>query len=68
MRTAGETTRFPEDVNRQHAWTVHKNSRKDMMDDQKTELESPHQKIRKIAEKALWKTRTAVKVIDTASP
>ena len=50
------TTRFTEDVNRQHAWTVHKNARKDVMADQKTvntvvkktELESPHQMIRKI--------------------
>ena len=45
------------------------------MADQKTaktvvraELESPHQKIRKIAEKAVWIARTAVKVIETASP
>ena len=61
MRTARETTRFPEDVNRQHAWTVQKNPRKDVMADQKTaktdvkktELESLHQKIRKIAEKAV---------------
>ena len=61
MRTAGETTRFPKDVNRQHDWTVQMNWRKDVMADQKTaktdvkkiELESPHQKIRKIAEKAV---------------
>ena len=61
MTTAGETTRFPEDVNRQHDWTVQMNWRKDVMADQKTaktvvkktELESPHQKIRKIAEKAV---------------
>ena len=61
MRTARETTRFAEDMNRQHAWTVQKNSRKDVMADQKTaktevkktELESPHQKIRKIAKRPL---------------
>ena len=34
----------------------------------RTELESSHQKIRKIAEKAVWIARTAVKVIETASP
>ena len=62
VATAGETTRFPEDVNRQHTWTVQKNSRKDVMADQKTattilkktELErSLHRKMRKIAEKAM---------------
>ena len=36
VATAGETTRFPEDENRQHAWTVQKNSRKDVLADQKT--------------------------------
>ena len=34
----------------------------------KAELESPHQKIRKISEKAVWIARTTVKVIETASP
>ena len=34
----------------------------------KTELESPHQEIRKVAEKAVWIARTAEKVIETASP
>ena len=34
----------------------------------KTELESPHQKIRKVAEKAVWVARTAEKVIETACP
>ena len=34
----------------------------------KTELESPHQKIRKVAEKAVWIARTAEKVIETACP
>ena len=51
MRTGGETTRFHEEVNRQHSWTAQKNSRKDVMADQriaktvvkKTELESQHQ-------------------------
>ena len=36
VATAGETTRCPEDLNRQHAWTVQKNSRKDVIADQKT--------------------------------
>ena len=62
VATAGETTPFPEDVNRQHPWTVQNNSRKDVMADQKTattvlkktELErSLHRKMRKIAEKAM---------------
>ena len=62
VATARETTRFPEDVNRQHAWTVQKNPRKDVMADQKTattvlkktELErSLHRKMRTIAEKAM---------------
>ena len=61
MRTAGETTRFPDDVNRQHDWTVQMNWRKDVMADQKTaetdvkkaELENQYQKIRKISEKAV---------------
>ena len=62
VATAGETTRFPEDVNRQHAWTVQKNSRKDVMADQKTATtvlkktepeRSLHPKMPKIAEKAM---------------
>ena len=62
VAAAAETTRFPEDVNRQHAWTVQKNPRKDVMADQKTattvlkktELErNLHRKMRKIAEKAI---------------
>ena len=62
VATAGEITRFPEDVNRQHTWTIQKNSRKDVMADQKTattvlkktELERIlHRKMRKIAEKAM---------------
>ena len=62
VATAGETTRFPEDVNRQHTWTLQRNSRKDVMADQKTattilkktELERIlHRKMRKIAEKAM---------------
>lgn len=32
------TTRFPENVNPQHAWTVQKNSRKDVMARQKTAM------------------------------
>lgn len=32
------TTRFPENMNRQHAWTVQKNSRKDAMANQKTAM------------------------------
>lgn len=36
VRTGGETTRFPEEVNRQHSWTAQKNSRKDVMADQRT--------------------------------
>ena len=32
------TTRFPENVNRQHAWTVQKNPRKDVMAAQKTAM------------------------------
>ena len=80
MTNAGITARFPEevarDMGRQHAWTVQKNARKCLVADRNTtktavkkaELESPHQKIRKIAEKAVWIARTAVKVIEIASP
>ena len=81
MTNAGITARFSEevakDVNRQHAWTVQKNSRAGVVVDQKTaktvvkkaELESPHKKIRAIAEKAaVWIARTDVKAIETASP
>ena len=70
MRTVGEKARFPEDLDRQYAWTVQKNSRKDMMADhvKRAELESPHQKICKIAEKTVRITRTAVEVKETASP
>ena len=32
------TTQFPGNVNWQHAWTVQKNSRKDVMDAQKTAI------------------------------
>ena len=34
----------------------------------RTELESPDEKIWKVAEKAVWIARTAVKVIEIASP
>ena len=81
MTNAGITARFSEevgkDVNRQHTWTVQKNSRKSVVVDQRTAktvvkkagLESPHKKIRAIAEKAaVWIARTAMKVIETASP
>ena len=33
-----------------------------------TELESPHEKIRKVAEKAVWVPWTAVKLRETLSP
>ena len=76
MRNAGYSEKVANrDVSQQHAWTVQKNSMNCVMTDQKaaktvvkTELGSRHQKIRKVAEKAVWITRTAVKVIQTASP
>ena len=38
MRTTRVIAWFPENVNRQHDWTVHKNSRKDVMAAQKTAM------------------------------
>ena len=75
MRNAGFSEKVAKDLSRQHAWTVQTNSSNCGMDNQKiaktvvkTELESPHYKIWKVAEKAVWIARTAEKVIETASP
>ena len=71
MRNAAFSGKVAKDASRQHALTVQKNSRNCVMAHQKTakvvvktELESPHQKIRK----AEWIAKIAVTVIETASP
>ena len=72
MRNAAFSGKVAKDVSRQYALTVQKNSRNCKMAHQKTakivvktELESPHQKIR---QKAEWIAKIAVMVIETASP
>ena len=65
MRNAAYSGKVAKDVSQQHALTEQKNSHKKTAKTVvKTELESPHEKI----QKAEWIAKTAVTVIETASP